>query len=96
MELINGQEIFGSNISNAEKELDLKFETAIRYPNGCIIFIDEIDCISNKNETTQGTRVLNKLCNLMDKLWYLNCKVFVIAATSKPNEIDSRLRRQGR
>ena len=63
-----------------------------------IIFIDEIDSIAPKRDKTSGEverRVVSQLLTLMDGIKKRG-HVVVLAATNRPNSIDSALRRFGR
>ena len=63
-----------------------------------IIFIDEIDSIAPKREEVTGEverRVVSQLLSVMDGL-EARGKVIVIAATNRPNALDTALRRPGR
>ncbi len=63
-----------------------------------IIFIDEIDAIAPKREEVSGEverRVVSTLLTQMDGL-KARGKVIVIAATNRPNSLDSAIRRAGR
>src|SRR5438445_6630457 len=63
-----------------------------------IIFIDEIDSIAPKREEVTGEverRVVSQLLSVMDGL-EARGKVIVLAATNRPNALDTALRRPGR
>merc|ERR1712093_897750 len=63
-----------------------------------IIFMDEIDSIAPKREKTNGEvekRIVSQLLTLMDGI-NSRSQVVVIAATNRPNTIDTALRRFGR
>lgn len=65
-----------------------------------LIFIDEIDTISNQKENFSKEtekRILSQLLICLDKLRLKkNKKVIVLAATNRINDIDGSLRRPGR
>ncbi|KAL7718632.1 Transitional endoplasmic reticulum ATPase [Entamoeba marina] len=63
-----------------------------------LIFIDEIDSIAPKRDKAQGEverRVVAQLLTLMDGM-KSRANVVVMAATNRPNSIDTALRRFGR
>jgi transitional endoplasmic reticulum ATPase len=95
--LINGPEIMSKLAGESESNLRKAFEEAEKN-SPAIIFIDEIDSIAPKREKTQGEverRIVSQLLTLMDGL-KARSHVVVIAATNRPNSIDSALRRFGR
>lgn len=67
-----------------------------------IIFIDEIDSITPKRESTQRgmeQRIVSQLLTCMDDLApekIENKTIMVLAATNRPDSLDSALRRAGR
>jgi len=94
---INGPEIMGSAYGESEKRLREVFEEAER-SQPAIVFIDEIDSITPKRESTQGEaekRLVAQLLTLMDGL-QARANLVVIAATNRPEAIDEALRRPGR
>jgi transitional endoplasmic reticulum ATPase len=95
--LINGPEVMSKFYGESEANLRKKFEEAENNAPS-IIFIDEIDAIASKREETKGEverRVVAQLLGLMDGLKSRG-KVVVIAATNRPNSLDTALRRPGR
>ncbi|CAB4064299.1 RIX7 [Lepeophtheirus salmonis] len=61
----------------------------------CILFIDEIDAVTQKRENAQKEmekRIVSQLLVCMDEL---NPKVLVIGATNRPDSLDPSLRRAG-
>jgi transitional endoplasmic reticulum ATPase len=95
--LLNGPEIMSKMAGEAEANLRKAFEEAEKN-SPAIIFIDELDSIAPKREKTQGEvekRVVAQLLTLMDGLKGRG-HVVVIAATNRPNALDSALRRFGR
>lgn len=95
--LINGPEIMSKLAGESESNLRKAFEEAEKN-SPAIIFIDEIDAIAPKREKTQGEverRIVSQLLTLMDGLKQRS-HVVVMAATNRPNSIDSALRRFGR
>src|ERR1044072_9151457 len=91
---ISGPEIMSKFYGESEARLREIFkETKEKAPS--IIFIDEIDSIAPKREEVTGEverRVVSQLLSLMDGL-EARGKVIVIAATNRPNSLDSALRR---
>lgn len=95
--LLNGPEIMSKMAGEAEANLRKAFEEAEKN-SPAIIFIDELDSIAPKREKTQGEvekRVVAQLLTLMDGLKGRG-HVVVIAATNRPNSLDTALRRFGR
>ncbi len=94
---ISGPEIIHKFYGESEAALRRIWDEATkRGPS--IIFLDEIDSIAPKRESTQGEvekRVVAQLLSLMDGL-HRRANVMVIAATNLPNNIDPALRRPGR
>ncbi|MBU7028872.1 MAG: CDC48 family AAA ATPase [Theionarchaea archaeon] len=94
---INGPEIMSKFYGQSEENLRRMFEEAQRSAPS-IIFIDELDAIAPKRGEVTGEverRVVAQLLALMDGL-HARGKVIVIAATNRPEGIDSALRRPGR
>jgi transitional endoplasmic reticulum ATPase len=94
---ISGPEIISKYYGESEKHIREKFEEAEKGAP-TIIFIDEIDSIAPKREEVTGEverRVVAQLLSLMDGL-KTRGQVIVIAATNRPNAIDTALRRGGR
>ncbi|XP_044045867.1 transitional endoplasmic reticulum ATPase isoform X2 [Siniperca chuatsi] len=95
--LINGPEIMSKLAGESESNLRKAFEEAEKNAPA-IIFIDELDAIAPKREKTHGEverRIVSQLLTLMDGLKQ-RAHVVVMAATNRPNSIDSALRRFGR
>jgi len=95
--LINGPEIMSKLAGESESNLRKAFEEAEKNAPA-IIFIDELDAIAPKREKTHGEverRIVSQLLTLMDGLKQ-RAHVIVMAATNRPNSIDSALRRFGR
>ncbi len=94
---ISGPEITSRFYGESEKRLREIFDEAERNAPS-IIFIDEVDAIAPKREEVSGDlelRVVAQLLALMDGLSSRG-EVIVIAATNRPNALDSALRRGGR
>jgi transitional endoplasmic reticulum ATPase len=95
--IINGPEIMARKGGESEANLRQAFEEAIEKAPS-IIFMDELDSIAPKRDQAQGEtekRVVSQLLTLMDSL-KSSSNVMVIAATNRPNVIESALRRPGR
>ncbi|XP_028413042.1 transitional endoplasmic reticulum ATPase [Dendronephthya gigantea] len=95
--LINGPEIMSKLAGESESNLRKAFEEAEKN-SPAIIFIDEIDAIAPKREKTHGEverRIVSQLLTLMDGLKQRS-HVIVMAATNRPNSVDTALRRFGR
>ncbi|PAV72037.1 hypothetical protein WR25_22469 [Diploscapter pachys] len=95
--LINGPEIMSKMAGESESNLRKAFEECEKN-SPAILFIDEIYAIAPKREKTHGEverRIVSQLLTLMDGIKQ-RTHVVVIAATNRPNSIDSALRRFGR
>lgn len=95
--LINGPEIMSKLAGESESNLRKAFEEAEKN-SPAIIFIDELDAIAPKRDKTHGEverRIVSQLLTLMDGLKQRS-HVIVMAATNRPNSVDSALRRFGR
>lgn len=72
------------------------FAEARSYPDGCIIFIDELDSIGKKRHTHNSNDLtLNQLLNELDG-FSPRGKIVILAATNKLQVLDSALLRPGR
>ncbi|MFH1623040.1 MAG: CDC48 family AAA ATPase [Candidatus Aenigmatarchaeota archaeon] len=94
---ISGPEVMSKFYGESEANLRNIFDDAEKNAPS-IIFIDEIDSIAPKREEVTGEverRVVSQLLTLLDGLKKRG-KVIVIAATNRPNAIDTALRRGGR
>lgn len=94
---VNGPEIMSKRPGEAESSLREVFEQAeANAPS--IIFIDELDALAPKRDKAQGElekRIVSQLLTLLDGM-KSNKRVIVLAATSRPANIDPALRRFGR
>jgi transitional endoplasmic reticulum ATPase len=93
--LINGPEVLSGKAGDSESHLRRCFEEASKNAPS-IIWIDEVDVIAGKRDKANGEvekRIVSQLITLMDGL---PSNVMVVAATNKPNNIDTSLRRFGR
>lgn len=64
-----------------------------------IVFIDELDSIAGKRENAakdMEVRIVAQIASCMDELSQGDKQVIVIGCTSRPETIDSALRRAGR
>lgn len=98
---ISAPEIVSGMSGESEQKLRELFEEAIaKAPS--IIFIDEIDAITPKRETSQRgmeKRIVAQLLTSTDSLSLENTggkPVLIIGATNRPDALDSALRRAGR
>jgi transitional endoplasmic reticulum ATPase len=94
---ISGTEIMDKYYGESEAKLRAAFDDADKNAPS-IIFIDEIDALAPRRDTTEGDvekRVTAQLLALMDGLEDRG-SVVVLAATNLPNTLDLALRRPGR
>lgn len=84
-------------IGNAVDNVNKLFDVAARYAPS-MIFIDEIDSIAmnRRNATQTGAVVVNSLLTALDGFKQKDGKVFVMAATNSPQQLDPALTRAGR
>jgi cell division protease FtsH len=74
------------------------FEQARSYPQGCIVFIDEIDAIGRKRYSANAghaEQTLNQLLNELDG-FHPRENIIILAATNSVKVLDSALLRPGR
>ena len=94
---VKGPEILNKYIGASEQSVRELFERA-QAAKPCILFFDEFDSIAPKrghDSTGVTDRVVNQLLTQMDGAEGLD-GVYVLAATSRPDLIDSALLRPGR
>lgn len=94
---VNGPEILNKYIGASEQNVRELFERA-QSVKPCILFFDEFDSIAPKrghDSTGVTDRIVNQLLTQMDGVEGLD-GVYVLAATSRPDLIDSALLRPGR
>ncbi|KAG6837810.1 hypothetical protein H0H93_016178 [Arthromyces matolae] len=94
---VKGPEILNKYIGASEKSVRDLFERASA-AKPCVLFFDEFDAIAPKrghDSTGVTDRVVNQLLTQMDGAEGLD-GVYVLAATSRPDLIDSALLRPGR
>jgi ribosome biogenesis ATPase len=94
---IKGPELLNKYVGESEKAVRDLFQRA-RNSSPCVIFFDELDALcpkrtSDNNSATE--RVVNQLLTEMDGLEDRK-QVFIIAATNRPDIIDSAMLRPGR
>lgn len=96
---ILGPSIVSGMSGESEKGVRDRFEEA-RKQAPCLIFIDEIDAIAPKRESSQSQmekRIVAQLLVSIDELSRDREKpVIVLAATNRPDSLDPALRRGGR
>ncbi|SCU90255.1 LAME_0E07734g1_1 [Lachancea meyersii CBS 8951] len=95
---INGPSIVSKYLGETEAALrDIFNEAKLYQPS--IIFIDEIDSLAPSRSSDDSgeveSRVVATLLTLMDGMGSSG-RVVVVAATNRPNSVDSALRRPGR
>ncbi|USW55696.1 Putative AAA+ ATPase domain, ATPase, AAA-type, core, AAA ATPase, AAA+ lid domain-containing protein [Septoria linicola] len=93
---IKGAELISKYVGDSEKRVREVFQKA-KAAAPCVIFFDEIDSIggSRDQDGTKGLNVLTTLLNEMDGFEALK-DVLILAATNKPESLDSALMRPGR
>jgi transitional endoplasmic reticulum ATPase len=96
--LVKGPELLSKWVGESEKAVRKVFKRA-RQTSPTIIFFDEIDSLAPKRgmstDSNVTERVVNQLLTEMDGLEDLN-NVVVIAATNRPDILDTALLRPGR
>ncbi len=95
---VKGPEFLSKWVGESEKAVRETFRKA-RQAAPCVIFLDEIDAIAPVRGTSSDSgvteRVISQLLTEMDGLEVLH-NVVVIAATNRPDIIDTALLRPGR
>ncbi|XP_026732894.1 ATPase family protein 2 homolog [Trichoplusia ni] len=95
---INGPAIFSKYFGETEGTMRSLFEKAIQNQPS-IILVDEIETICprrSSGSTEQERRITSAFVNMLDNLHAEESRVFVLATTRKPENIDPMLRRFGR
>ncbi|MBT7902373.1 CDC48 family AAA ATPase [Candidatus Woesearchaeota archaeon] len=96
--LINGPELLSKWVGESERGIRKIFEKA-RQTSPSIIFFDEIDSIAPRRNASSDSRVTERVVNQMlteiDGLKSMH-NVVVIAATNRPDIMDTALLRPGR
>ncbi len=97
---IKGPSLLSKWVNDSHKGMQKVFERA-RQVAPCIIFFDEIESLASKRtvgdngSSQEATKVLNQMLAEMDGLEDLN-DVLVVAATNRPDMLDTALLRPGR
>ena len=96
---VKGPELLSKLVGESERAVRDIFSKA-RQAAPCILFFDEIDGLCTNRSTQQNDsgvadRVLTQFLSEMDGIEEL-CGVFVLAATNRPDRVDSALLRFGR
>ncbi len=95
---IKGPSLLSMWVGKSEEGVRKIFEKA-RQVSPCIVFFDEIDSLAGKRGVDYGQkvteRVLNQMLAEMDGLEQMN-DVLVLAATNRPDMLDTALLRPGR
>jgi len=96
---VKGPELLNKFVGESEKAVREVFRKA-RQASPCIIFFDEVDSVaptrgSNAGDSGVTERVISQFLTEMDGLEELR-NVVIIAATNRPDIIDSALLRPGR
>ncbi|KAF1933035.1 cell division cycle protein 48 [Didymella exigua CBS 183.55] len=93
---VKGSELIKMYVGESERSIRDVFRRA-RAATPCIIFFDEIDSIGRSRDRAgdSGLNVVATLLNEMDGIEALK-DVFIIAATNRPDILDSALIRTGR
>lgn len=97
--LVKGPELISKWVGESERAIREIFKKA-RQTSPCVIFFDEIDAIASKRsgdsqDSKVTERMVNQLLTEMDGVEELN-DVVVIAATNRPDILDTALLRPGR
>ena len=99
---ITGPDIISSLSGESEQIIRNLFNTVIQSAPS-ILFIDEIETIIGRREAANKemerrivAQIMTCIDDINEKQFELNAPVFVIGATSKPEFIDSSMRRSGR
>lgn len=95
-----GDSVHGARPGESEQNLRAAFlqATTACMEGSCILFLDDIDAICPRcrdNSDGLARRMLAELLSLLEKYEHVS-RLMIIAATSKPSEIDPCLRRVGR
>ncbi|XP_065832542.1 nuclear valosin-containing protein-like [Oscarella lobularis] len=95
---VKGPELLNMYVGESERAVRQVFERA-RNSAPCVIFFDEVDALcprrSYGGDTNVSARVVNQMLTEMDGLSSRK-QVFVMAATNRPDIIDTALLRPGR
>ena len=97
---VKGPSLLSKWVNDSHKGMQKVFERA-RQVAPCIVFFDEIESLASKRSgsenasSQEATKVLNQMLAEMDGLEDLN-DVLVVAATNRPDMLDTALLRPGR
>jgi ribosome biogenesis ATPase len=96
---VKGPELLDKYVGESEKAVRVLFQRAAT-SSPCVVFFDELDALAPKRGSSGGgggvsERVVNQLLTELDGLESRR-DVFVIAATNRPDIIDSAMLRPGR
>ncbi|MFP4567313.1 MAG: CDC48 family AAA ATPase [Candidatus Woesearchaeota archaeon] len=96
---VKGPELLNKWVGESEKAVREIFKKA-RQASPCIIFFDEIDSVAPRRHTGSGDghtteRVVNQLLTEMDGMQDMS-DIVIIAATNRPDLLDTALLRPGR
>ncbi len=94
---INAANLYSSFVGESERILREVFSAA-RLAQPSIVFLDEVDALAGSRDELQDvvqSRILSTLLNEMDGVGE-SSDVLVVAATNRPNSVDSALLRPGR
>ena len=95
---VKGPELFSKYVGDSEQAVREVFRKA-RAASPCVIFFDEVDSLGSNREEGGGgvaSRVLAQLLAEMDGIGSTGRHVVVLAATNRPQALDSALTRPGR
>jgi len=96
--LVKGPEVYSKWVGESEKAVREIFKKA-RQVSPCIVFFDEIDSLAPKrggsSDNHVSERVVNQMLTEIDGLEEMN-DVVIIAATNRPDIMDTALLRPGR
>ena len=98
MYIVRGPELLSKWLGESEKAVQTLFRRA-RSVAPCVIFFDEIDAFATKRgDSSVGVndRVLSQLLTEIDISNKWKQQVIVVAATNRPDLLDSALLRPGR
>ncbi|WWC71496.1 uncharacterized protein I206_105454 [Kwoniella pini CBS 10737] len=100
--VVNGPELSSAYHGETEERVRGVFSEA-KKRSPCIIVLDEVDALCPRRDGGEGgeveRRVVATLLTLMDGMSQEDAgeeRIFVVAATNRPNSIDPALRRPGR
>lgn len=103
---VNGPELLNMYVGESERAVRSVFSRA-RHSSPCVIFFDEIDALCPKRQSSKGggneysARLVNQMLTEMDGISSVKTsseddRVFVMAATNRPDMLDAALTRPGR